>query len=214
MLTAWKKSYDQPRQHIENQRHCFSNKGSSSQGYGFSIHVWILEMYYKESWAPKNRWFWTVVLEKTLESPLVSKEIQPVHPKGNQPWIYIGRADAEAEAPVLQPPDAKSSSSKRAHLLKRPWCWERLKAGGEGDDRGWDGWMASPTWWTWVWLDSRCLTKLQVLRGTGMPGMLCFMGSQRFGHDWATELNWTELNSFFFFFLAKWKIQCHIPFYL
>ena len=123
---------------LRKQRHYFVNKGPSSQGYCFSSsHVWIGEL---NCWAQENWWFWTVVLEKTLESPLDCKEIHPVHPKGNQSWILIGRTDAEAETPVLWPPDAK----KLTHL-KRPWCWERLKAGGEGGNRGWDGWMASLT---------------------------------------------------------------------
>ena len=109
MLTPWKESYDQPREHFKKQRHYFVNKGPSSQGYGFSIgHVWMLELDYKESWALKNWCFWTVVLEKTLESPLDCKEIQPVHPKGDQFWVFIGRTDAEAETPILWPPDAKS----------------------------------------------------------------------------------------------------------
>ena len=97
MPVPWKKSYDQPRQHTEKQRLDFANKGPSSQSYGFSSsHVWVWELDYKESWAPKNRCFWTVVLEKTLESPLDCKEIQPVHPEGNQSWIFFGRIDAEA----------------------------------------------------------------------------------------------------------------------
>ena len=109
MLAPWKKSYDQSKLHIKKQRHYFANKGPSSQGYGFSSgHVWMWELDYKKSWAPKNWCFWTVVLEKTLESPLDCKEIQPVDPRGNQPWMFIGRADAEAEVPVLWPPDAKS----------------------------------------------------------------------------------------------------------
>ena len=96
MLTHWNKSYDQGRQHIKKQRHYFANKDPSSQGYGFSSsHVWIWELDYKESWALRNLCFWTVVLEKTLESPLDCKEIQPVHPKRNQSWIFIGRTDAE-----------------------------------------------------------------------------------------------------------------------
>ena len=108
-LAPWKESYDQPKQHIKKQRHYFANKGPSSQGYGFSSgHIWMWELDCEESWAPKNWCFWTVVLEKTLESPLDCKEIKPVHPKGNQSWIFIGRADAEAETPVLWPPDAKS----------------------------------------------------------------------------------------------------------
>ena len=107
-LTPWKESYDQPRQHIKKQRHYFANKGSSSQGYGFSSgHVRMWELDYKESWAPKNWCFWTLVLEKTPESPLDCKEIQPVHPKGNQSWIFIERTDAEAETPILWPLDAK-----------------------------------------------------------------------------------------------------------
>ena len=104
-----KKSRDQPRQHIKKQRHYFTNKGPSSQSYGFtSGHVWMWELDYKEGWAPKNWCFWTVLLEKILESPLDCKEIQPLYPKGNQSWMFIGRTDAEAETPILWPPDAKS----------------------------------------------------------------------------------------------------------
>ena len=139
--------------------------------------MWELD--YKESWMPRNWCFWTVVLEKTLESPLDCKEIQPVNLKGNQPWIFIARTDAEIETPILR-------ARKELTHLKRPWCWERWKAGGEGDDRGWDGWMASPTWWAWVWVNSGSWW------WTGRPGVLRFMGSQRVRHDWATELNWTE----------------------
>ena len=107
MLTPWKKSYEQPRQYIKKQRHYFANKGPSSQGYGFSSsHVWELDC--EESWAPKNWCFWIVVLEKTLESPLDCKEIKLVHTKGSQSWIFIGRTDAEAETPILWPPDGKS----------------------------------------------------------------------------------------------------------
>ena len=107
-VAPWKKSYDQSRQHIKKQRHYFADKGPSSQSYVFSSsHVWMWELDHKESWALKNRCFWTVVLEKTLESPLDWKEIQPVSPKGNQPWIFIGKTDAEAETPILWPPDAK-----------------------------------------------------------------------------------------------------------
>ena len=128
------------RQHIKMQRHYFANKGPSSQGYGFSSgHVWMWELDYKGSWAPKNWCFWTVVLEKTLESPLDSKETQPVHPKGNQSWIFIGRTDGEAETKTL------ATWCEELTYLKRPWCWERLKAGGAGDDRRWDSWMTSPT---------------------------------------------------------------------
>ena len=107
MLTPWKERYDQPRQHIKKQRHYFANKGPSTQGYGFSSsHVWMWELDYKQSWALKNWCVWTVVLEKTLESPLDGKEIQPAHSKGNQSWIFIGRTDAETL--ILWPPDAKN----------------------------------------------------------------------------------------------------------
>ena len=118
MLTPWKESFDQPRQHIKKQIHYFVNKGPSSQGYGFSSsHVWMWELDYKESWAPKNCCFWTLVLEKTLESPLDCKEIQPVHPKGNQSSVFTGRTDVEAETPILWPPDRKSDSSEKTLML-------------------------------------------------------------------------------------------------
>ena len=109
ILTPWKKSYDQPRQHIKKQRHYFANKGSSSQGYGVSCgHVWVWELDCEEGWAPKNWCFWTVVLEKTLESPLDYKDILTSPFKGDQSWVFIGRTDAEAETPILRPPDAKN----------------------------------------------------------------------------------------------------------
>ena len=105
----WKKSYDKSRQHIKKQRHYFANKGPSSQSYGFSSsHVEMWELDYKESWALSNWFFWTVVLEKTPESPLDSKEIKSVNPKGNHFWMFIGRTDAEAETPILWPPDVKN----------------------------------------------------------------------------------------------------------
>ena len=173
MLAPWKKIYDQPRQHIKKQRHCFANKGPSSQSYSFSRgHVWMWELDYKESWAPKNWCFWTVVLEKTLESPMDCKEIKPVNPKGNKSWIIIGRTGAEVETPVLweEPPHCK-----------RAWCWERLKAEGEGDNREWDSWMTSLTLWIWVWANSSSWWR------TVKPGLLQFTGLQRAGHDLATE---------------------------
>ena len=157
-----------------------------------SSHVSMWELDYKESWAPKNWCFWTVVLEKTLESPLDCKEIQPVHPKGDQSWVFIGRTDAEAETPILWPLDAKSWP------LKRPWCWERLKAGGEGDDRGWDGWMASLTQWTWVWVNSGSWW------WTGRPGVLRFMGLQRVRHDWVTALNWIYIYIYICIYIYIW----------
>ena len=109
MLTPWKGSYDQPRHLIKKQRHYFADKGLSSQSCGFpSSHVWMWELDYKASWAQQNWCFWTVVLEKTLESPLDCVEIEPVHPKGDQSWVFIGRTDVEAETPILWPPDVKS----------------------------------------------------------------------------------------------------------
>ena len=108
-LALSKEGYDKPRQHIKKQRCYFADKGLYSQSYGFSSsHVWMSELYHKESWVPNNWCFWTVVLKKTLESPLDCKEIQPVNPKGNQSWIFIGRTNAEAETPIFWPPDAKN----------------------------------------------------------------------------------------------------------
>ena len=170
------KNYDKSRQHFKKQRHCFANKGQFSQSYGFSSsHVWMWELDHKVSWAPKNWCFWTVVLERTPESPLNLKEIKPVNPKGNQSWIFIGRTDTEAEAPILWPPDEEN------------WLIGKDPDAGkiEGRRRGWDGWMASLTQWTWVWASSRSRW------WTGKPGVLQSMGSQRVGHDWVTELNWT-----------------------
>ena len=176
MLTPWKKSYDQPRQHIKKQRHHFAKKSPSSQGYGFSSgHVWMWELDYEESWVPKKWCSWTVVLEKTLESPLDCKEIQLVRSKADQPWDFFGRNDGKAETPVLWPPYAELTPYKRL------WCWEGLRAGEEGDDRGWDGWKASQTRWTWVWVNSGSWW------WTGRPGVLRFIRSQRVGRDW-TEL--------------------------
>ena len=109
MLAPWKKSYGKPRQCMKKQRYHFAGKGPYSQSYGFSSsHVWMWALDHKEGCWPKNWWFWTVVLEKTLESPLDCKDIKSVNPKGNPPWVFIGRTDAEAEAPVLWPPDVKN----------------------------------------------------------------------------------------------------------
>ena len=148
MLPPWTKSYDKTRQHFKKQRCHFPGNGPYSQSYVFSsshIHMW--ELNHKEGWALKNWCFQIVVLEKTLESPLDCKEIKLVNRKGNQSWIFIGRTIAEAEAPKLWPPDSKNC------LTGKDWCWARLKA-GEGDDRGWDGWMALLNQRTWVWANS------------------------------------------------------------
>ena len=136
-LAPWKESYDQPRKHIKKQKHYFANKGSSSQSYGFSSgHVWMWELDCKESWTLKNWCFWTVVLEKTLESPLDSKEIQPVHPKGDQSWVFIGRTDAEADTLILWSPVVKNwLIGKDADAGKG---WRQEKKGTTEDERaGW-----------------------------------------------------------------------------
>ena len=133
---------------------------------------------HKENWALKNWCFWTVVLEKTLESPLDCKEIQPVHPKGDQSWLFFGGTDAKGETPVLWPPQCEELTH-----WKRLWCWEGLGAEGKGDNRGWDGWMAPQTRWTWVWVNSGSWW------WTGGPGVLRFMGSQ----SWTWLRDWTEL---------------------
>ena len=141
MLAPWKESYDPPRQYIKKQRHYFSNKGPSSQSYGFSSsHVWMWELDYKESWALKKWCFWTVVLEKTLESPLGFKEIQPVHPKGDQSWVFIGRTDPEAETPILWPPDAKSWLICKDPDAGKDWGQEE-KEMTEDEMVGWHHWL-------------------------------------------------------------------------
>ena len=131
MLAPWKESYDKPRQCITKQRHYFANKGLYSQSYGFSSsHVWMWELQCKQGWVLKNWCFWTVVLDKTLESPLDCREIKPVNPKRNQPWIFIGRTDAEAEAPILWPPDVKRLTGKILTLGKiegRRRGWQRMR---------------------------------------------------------------------------------------
>ena len=118
---------------LKKWRHLFADKGLYNQNCFSSSHVWMWELDHKDGWAPKNWYFWTVVLEKTLESPLDSREIKPVNPKGNHPWIFIRRTDAEAESRILLPPDMKSQ------LMWKDWCWGRLKAKGEGGGSTWDG---------------------------------------------------------------------------
>ena len=137
MLAPWKKSYDQHREHIKSLRHYFANKVLYSQSYGFSCsHVWMWELDYKESWAPKNWCFWTVVLEEALEGPLDCMEIQLVHPKGNQSWIFIGRTDAEAEIPILWPLDAKKWLIRKD--LDAGKDWRREEKGMTEDEMvGW-----------------------------------------------------------------------------
>ena len=127
-LTPWKKSHDQPRQHIKKQRHYLADKGPYSQSYGFSSsHVWMWELDYKDSWVQKNWCFWTVVLEKTLESSLDCKEIQPVHPNGDQSWVFTGRTDVEAKTPILGPPDVKSRPIGKDPDVRKDWEQEEKK---------------------------------------------------------------------------------------
>ena len=140
--------------------------------------MWKLD--HKEGWAPKNWCFWTVVLEKTVESPLDCKEIKLFNPKGNQSWIFIGRTDAEAETPIL------CHLMQRTDSLKKTLMMGKTEGGKRGGDRGWDGWMASATQWTWVWVNSRSWWL------TGRPDVLQVIGSQRVRHDWATELKVIE----------------------
>ena len=135
-LAPWKKGFDQTRQHIKKQRHYFAD-GPSCQSYGFtSSHVWMWESDCKESWALKNLCFWTILLKKTLESPLDFKEIKPVNPKGNQSWIFIGRTDAEAEAPIVWPPDAKNQLIGRDPDAGKNWRQEE-KGRIEDEIVGW-----------------------------------------------------------------------------
>ena len=166
------KSYDKPRQHIKKQRPYFAHKGPYSQGYGFSSsHLWMWELDRKEGWMLKNWCFWTVMLEKTLESPLDCKEIQPVHPKGNQSWIFIGRTDAKAETPILWLPDAKSRLVRKDPDTGRDWAQEE---NGEIEDEmvGWHQGFKGH--------ESDMVKDRK-------PGMLLSLGSQRVRHDWATE---------------------------
>ena len=179
-LLFGKKSYDKPKQRVKKQRHYFAEKGPHNQSYGFSnSHVWMWELDCKESWTLKNWCFWSEVLEKTLESPLDSKEIKPVHSKGNKSWILTGRTDGETETLILWLPNAK-----KWLIWKDPDAgkyWRREEKG----TTGWDGWVASLTRWTWVWAGSRSWW------WTGKPGVLQSMEAQRVRHDWVTELSWT-----------------------
>ena len=174
MLTPWDKSYDQPIQHIKKQRHYFANKDPSSQSYDFSSsHVWMWELDYKESWVLKNWCFWTVALEKTLESPLDCKEIQPVYPKGNQSWIFIGRTDAKAETPILWPPDAKSPFIGNDPDAGKDWRQEE-KGTTEDEIVGWHHWL------------NRHEFEQTPGDGEGQGSVVCYSPcGSRVGHDWA-----------------------------
>ena len=156
--------------------HPLSSPSPPSLSLSKHLLVFPVVMYGCENWTIKKAecrridafklWCW----RRLLRVPC--KEIQPVHPKGNQSWVFIGRTDVEAETPIFL-----ATWCEELTHLKRPWCWERLRAGGEGDNRGWDGWMASQTQWRWIWVNSGSWWL------TGRPGVLRFMGSQRVGHD-------------------------------
>ena len=176
-----KKSYDKPRQHTKKQRHYFANRSPYSQSYGLS------SMSGCESWTKKRAehqrfdafelWCW----RRLLRVPWTAR-------RSNQSILREISPEYSLEGLML-----KLKLQYFGHLIQRDdsfektWCWETLRAGGEGDDRGWDGWMASPTQWTWVWVDSGSWW------WTGRPGVLQFMGSQRVRHDWVTELNWSPI---------------------
>ena len=177
MLTPWNKSYDQPKQNIKKQRHYFASKGPFSQSYGFPVVMCGFE-----SWTIKKAEcrriyafelrFWRRLLR--IRWTARRSNLKKISPEYSLEGLML-----------------KLKLQNFGHLmwrthLKRPWCWERLKAGGEGDDRGWDGWMASLTQWTWVWVNSGSCW------WTGRSGALQSMGLQRVRHDWVTELNWTE----------------------
>ena len=182
---AWDQLYyDQPRQHIKKQGHYFANKGPSSQGYFFSsIHLWMWELDYKEGWALKNWCFWTVVMEKTLESPLDCKEMRLVHPKRNQSWVFIGRTDVEAETAILWPPDAKSRFRWKDSDAGKDWSQEE-KGTTEDDMVGWHH-----------WLNGHGLGGLRELVN-GQGGLVCCGPCGYKESDMtATELNWTELKT-------------------
>ena len=169
-LAPWKENYDKPRQHIQKQRHHFSDKGPYSQTYCFPIsHVWMWELDHKEGWAPRSWCFWIVVLEKTLESPLDYK-IKPANPKGNQPVKLNGRTDTKT--PILWLPDEKSRVIGKDPDAAKDW---------EQEHRGWDGWM------TITDLMGLSLSKLPEVVKDRKPDVLQSMGLQRFRHDLATQ---------------------------
>jgi len=172
---------DKPRQHIKKQRHYFADKGPSCQSYGFSSsHVWIWELGYKESWVPKNWCFWTVMLEKTLESPLDYKVIRPVNPKGNQSWIFIGSSNAEPEAPILWPPDSKNRLIGKDPDAGKDWRQEE-KGTTEDEMVGWHHRFNGHEYeqaQTWV--------------GAGQGSLVCCSPRGLKESDMIERLNWTE----------------------
>ena len=181
MVVPWKKSYKQPRQHIKKQRHYFANKGPSIQSHGFPVVMY----------GCKN---WTIKKAECLRIDVVKCVV------GEDCWESLGQQGNQTSPSWMKSAlnihwkdwgwswnfNTLATWCEEVTKWKRPWCWERLRVGWEGDDRGWDGWMASPTQWTWVEVNSGSWWC------TGRPGVLQSMGLQRVGHNWATELNWTE----------------------
>ena len=181
MLAPWKENYDQPRQHIKKQRHYFTKKCPSSQSYGFSSVMYGCESWtINKSWVPKNWCFWT---EKTLESPLDCKEIQPLHPKGDQSWVFIGRTDVEAEIPILWPPDAKSWLIGKDSDPGRDWGQEE-KGMTEDEMAGWHHRLDG------------CEFEWTPGVGDGQGGLACCDSRGCKESDMTEWLNWTELNTF------------------
>ena len=182
ILFSPKRIYDKLRQHIQKQRHHFTDKSPSSQSYGFSnSHVWMWKLDHKESWAPKNWCFWTVVLEKTLERPLDFKEIQPVHPNGNQSWIFIGRTDAEDGTPILWPPNVKSRLIGKDPIAGKDWRQEE-KGMTEVEMVGWHHWL------------NGCEFEQTPRDSVGQGSLVCGSSWSHKESDTTERLNWTELN--------------------
>ena len=197
MLTPWKERYNQTRQHIKKQRHYFVNKGPSSQGYGFSSsHILMWELAYKESWAPKNWCFWTVVLEKNLESSLDCKEIQPVHPKGDQSWVFIGRTDVEAETPILWPPDVKIWLIWKDPDAGKDWGQEE-KGTTEDEMVGWHNQLNGHEFGQ------------APIGGDGQGGLVCCDSWGRKELDMTEQLNWSCL-----FLVLLSLLWCYIQIFL
>ena len=182
MLAPWKKSYDQPRQRIKKQRHCFANnKGPSSHNYGFPV-----VMYGYESWTIKKAECWRIdaselwCWRKLLRVPWTWRRSNQSILKETSPEYSLEGLMLKLKLQYL------ATWCEELTHWKILCCWERLKAGGEGDDREWDGWMASPPWWTWVWASSGSCYN------TRKAGVLQSMGLQRVRDNWATELNWVK----------------------